>query len=92
MDTVQQQITVNTVALEDITTETPCFYQNENGEMVCQTKFFEVRNIEAINLSGQRIPSLQQFNADGTITFAHNPDVFMIRIEFDNYLLIQRIH
>lgn len=92
LDTVQQQITVNTVALEDITTETPCFYQNENGEMVCQTKFFEVRNIEAINLSGQRIPSLQQFNADGTITFAHNPDVFMIRIEFDNYLLIQRVH
>jgi PKD repeat protein len=92
MDTVQQQITVNTVALEDITTETPCFYQNENGEMVCQTKFFEVRNIEAINFSGQRIPSLQHFNSDGIITFVQNPDVFMIRIEFDNYLLIQRLH
>jgi hypothetical protein len=92
MDTVQQQITVNTVALEDITTETPCFYQNDKGEMVCQTKFFEVRNIEAINLAGQRIPSMQTINMDGTITFAHNPDVFMIRIEFDNYVLIQRLH
>ena len=92
MDTVQQQITVNTVSLEDITTQTPCFYQNENGEMVCQTKFFEVLNIEAINLAGQRIPSLQRFNADGTITFVHNPDVFMIRIQFDNYVLIQRLH
>jgi PKD repeat protein len=92
MDTVQQQITVNTVSLEDITTQTPCFYQNENGEMVCQTKFFEVLNIEAINLAGQLIPSVQTINADGTITFAHNPDVFMIRIQFDNYVLIQRLH
>jgi PKD repeat protein len=92
MDTVQQQITVNTVSLEDITTQTPYFYQSEHGEMVCQTKFFEVRNVEAINRAGQRIPSLQRFNADGTITFTHNPDVFMIRIEFDNYVLIQRLH
>jgi len=92
MDTVQQQITVNTVSLEDITTQTPYFYQSEHGEMVCQTKFFEVRNVEAINRAGQRIPSLQRFNADGTITFTHNPDVFMIRIEFDNYVLIQRLY
>ena len=92
MDTVQQQITVNTVSIDDITTQTPFFYQNDNGEMVCQTKFFEVRNIEAINLAGQLIPSVQTINADGTITFAHNPDVFMIRIEFDNYELIQRLH
>jgi hypothetical protein len=92
MDTVQQQVTVNTVSIDDITTQTPFFYQNDNGEMVCQTKFLEVRSIEAINIAGQRIPSLQRFNADGTITFAHNPDVFMIRIEFDNYELIQRLH
>jgi hypothetical protein len=60
--------------------------------MVCQTKFFEVINIEALNLAGQRIPAVHNINADGTITFAHNPDVFIIRIEFDNYLLIQRLH
>jgi len=92
MDTIQQQITVNTVSLEDITTQTPCFYQNDKGEMVCQTKFFEVLNIEAINLAGQLIPSIQTINADGTITFAHNSDIFMIRVEFDNYVLIQRLH
>jgi PKD repeat protein len=92
MDTVQQQITVNTVSLADITTQTPCFYQNDKGEMVCQTKFFEVLNIEAINLAGQRIPSLHRINADGTITFDQNPDVFIIRIEFDNYVLLQRLH
>lgn len=92
MDTVQQQITVNTVSLDDITTQTPFFYQNDNGEMVCQTKFFEVLNIEALNLAGQRIPSLHRINADGTITFDHNPDVFIIRVEFDHYLLIQRLH
>ncbi|MEN9987318.1 MAG: hypothetical protein RLZZ585_357 [Bacteroidota bacterium] len=92
IDTVQQQITVNTVSLDDITTQLPYLYQNEQGDFVCQTRLFEVMNIEVLNLAGQRIPSLQHFNSDGTITFVQNPDVFMIRIEFDNYLLIQRLH
>ena len=83
---------MNTVSLDDITTQTPFFYQNDNGEIVCQTKFFEVLNIEALNLAGQRIPSLHRINADGTITFDQNPDVFIIRIEFDNYVLLQRLH
>jgi len=92
MDTIQQQITVNTVSLEDITTQTPYFYQNDNGEVVCQTKFFEVLNIEALNLAGQRIPCLSNIHTDGTISFAQNPTIFMIRIEFDHYILIQRLH
>jgi PKD repeat protein len=92
MDTVQQQITVNTVSLENIKTEWPNMYQNEQGNFVCQTRYFEVKNIEAINLSGQLIPILFSTNADGTIVFSNNPDVFMIRIDFDQYVLIQRIH
>ncbi len=92
MDTVQQQITVNTVSLENIKTEWPNMYQNEQGNFVCQTRYFEVKNIEAINLSGQLIPILFSTNADGTIVFSNNPDVFMIRIDFDQYVLIQRLH
>ena len=92
MDTVQQQITVNTVSLHDIKTQTPYFYQNLQGEFVCQTRMFDVLNIEAINLSGQQIPVSYTRNADGAITFPHNPDVFMLRIAFDQFVLIQRIH
>jgi PKD repeat protein len=92
IDTVQQQVTVNTVSLDDITTQWPYLYQNEQGDFVCQTRLFEVMNIEAINLSGQRIPVAHRINSDGTITFPYNPDIFMIRIDFDHYVLIQRLH
>ena len=92
MDTVQQQITVNTVSLDDITTQWPYLYQNEQGDFVCQTRLFEVMNIEALNLAGQQIPVSHTVNSDGTITFPYNPDIFMIRIDFDHYVLIQRVH
>jgi hypothetical protein len=92
IDTVQQQITVNTVSLDGITTQWPYLYQNEQGDFVCQTRLFEVTNIEALNLAGQKIPVSYTVNSDGTITFAQNPDVFMIRIDFDHYVLIQRLH
>ena len=92
MDTVQQQITVNTVSLDDITTQWPYLYQNEQGDFVCQTRLFEVMNIEALNLAGQQIPISYTVHSDGTITFSNNADAFMIRIEFDHYVLIQRLH
>ena len=92
MDTVQQQITVNTVSLDDITTQWPYLYQNEEGDFVCQTRLFELTNIEALNLAGQQIPVLYTVHSDGTITFPYNPDIFMIRIDFDHYVLIQRLH
>ena len=92
MDTVQQQITVNTVSLDDITTQWPYIYQNEQGDFVCQTRTFEVMNIEGLNLAGQKIPVSHMVNSDGTITFPYNPDIFMIRIDFDHYVLIQRLH
>ena len=92
MDTVQQQITVNTVSLNEIKSQAPYFYQNQQGEFVCQTRMFDVMNIEAINLSGQQIPVSYIRNADGTITFSHNPDVFMLRMAFDQFVLIQRVH
>lgn len=92
MDTVQQQISVNTVSLNEIKTQAPYFYQNQQGEFVCQTRMFDVMNIEAINLSGQQIPVSYIRNADGTITFSHNPDVFMLRMAFDQFVLIQRVH
>jgi PKD repeat protein len=92
MDTVQQQITVNTVSLDDITTQWPYLYQNEQGDFVCQTRLFDVMNIEAMNLAGQQIPVSHTVNSDGTITFPYNPDIFMIRIDFDHYVLIQRLH
>ena len=92
MDTVQQQITVNTVSLDDITTQWPYIYQNEQGDFVCQTRTFEVMNIEGLNLAGQKIPVSHMVNSDGTITFPYNPDIFMIRIDFDHYVLIQRVH
>ena len=92
LDTVQQQITVNTVSLDDITTQWPYIYQNEQGDFVCQTRLFEVMNIEALNLAGQKIYVSHTVNSDGTITFPYNPDIFMIRIEFDHYVLIQRVH
>jgi len=92
LDTVQQQITVNTVSLDDITTQWPYLYQNEQGDFVCQTRLFEVMNIEALNLAGQQIPISYTVHSDGTITFSNNADAFMIRIEFDHYVLIQRVH
>ena len=92
MDTVQQQVTVNTVTLDDITTQWPYLYQNEQGDFVCQTRLFELTNIEALNLAGQQIPVLYTVHSDGTITFPYNPDIFMIRIDFDHYVLIQRLH
>jgi PKD repeat protein len=92
MDTVQQQITVNTVSLDDITTQWPYIYQNEQGDFVCQTRLFEVMNIEGLNLAGQKIHVSHTVNSDGTITFPYNPDIFMIRIDFDHYVLIQRLH
>jgi hypothetical protein len=92
IDTVQQQVTVNTVSLDDITTQWPYLYQNEQGDFVCQTRLFEVMNIEALNLAGQQIPVAHRINSDGTITFPYNPDIFMIRIDFDHYVLIQRLH
>ena len=92
MDTVQQQVTVNTVSLDDITTHWPYLYQNEQGDFVCQTRLFELTNIEALNLAGQQIPVLYTVHSDGTITFPYNPDIFMIRIDFDHYVLIQRLH
>ena len=92
MDTVQQQITVNTVSLDDITTQWPYIYQNEQGDFVCQTRTFEVMNIEGLNLAGQKIPVSHMVNSDGTITFSNNPDAFIIRIEFNHYVLIQRVH
>jgi hypothetical protein len=49
-------------------------------------------NIEAMNLAGQQIPVSHTVNSDGTITFPYNPDIFMIRIDFDHYVLIQRVH
>ena len=92
IDTVQQQVTVNTVSLDDITTQWPYLYQNEQGDFVCQTRLFEVMNIEALNLAGQQILAAHRINSDGTITFPYNPDIFMIRIDFDHYVLIQRLH
>ena len=92
MDTVQQQVTVNTVSLDDITTQWPYLYQNEQADFVCQTRLFELTNIEALNLAGQQIPVLYTVHSDGTITFPYNPDIFMIRIDFDHYVLIQRLH
>ena len=92
IDTVQQQVTVNTVSLDDITTQWPYLYQNEEGDFVCQTRLFELMNIEALNLAGQKIPVLHTVHSDGTITFPYNPDIFMIRIDFDHYVLIQRLH
>lgn len=92
IDTVQQQVTVNTVSLDDITTQWPYLYQNDQGDFVCQTRLFEVMNIEALNLAGQKIPVAHRINSDGTITFPYNPDIFMIRIDFDHYVLIQRLH
>jgi hypothetical protein len=83
---------VNTVSLDDITTQWPYLYQNEQGDFVCQTRLFDVMNIEAMNLAGQQIPVSHTVNADGTITFPYNPDIFMIRIDFDHYVLIQRVH
>ncbi|MDP4637569.1 MAG: PKD domain-containing protein [Crocinitomicaceae bacterium] len=92
VDTVQQQVTVNTVSLDDIKTQWPYLYQNEQGDFVCQTRLFEVMNIEALNLAGQQIPVAHRITSDGTITFPYNPDIFMIRIDFDHYVLIQRLH
>ena len=92
IDTVQQQVTVNTVSLDDITTQWPYLYQNDQGDFVCQTRLFEVMNIEALNLVGQQIPVAHRITSDGTITFPYNPDIFMIRIDFDHYVLIQRLH
>jgi PKD repeat protein len=92
IDTVQQQVTVNTVSLDDIKTQWPYLYQNEQGDFVCQTRLFEVMNIEALNLAGQQIPVAHRITSDGTITFPYNPDIFMIRIDFDHYVLIQRLH
>mgnify|MGYP000095953461 CR=1 FL=1 len=92
MDTVQQQITVNTVSLDEITTQYPYFYQTDNGNLICQTNFFEVLNVEALNLAGQQIPVFSSLNGDGTMSFQNNPDIFLIRIAFDHYVLIQRVH
>lgn len=92
VDTVQQQITVNTVSLNELIAQTPFIYQNKNGDFICQTFAQEVKNFEAFNLLGQQVPYIYTKEADGTLTFPFQADIFMIRIAFDQSILTQRFH